>query len=70
MKQVFSFLLITLCAVFAYGRQGAIDTTTLNNWRIVKRGGINKNGAYVHYLLLNWHTGSNRLFIPLSATGF
>jgi len=69
MKQVFSFLLIILCSIFAYGRQGAIDTTTLNNWRIVQGGGISNNGAYVHYLVLNWHTGSNSLFIQATASG-
>jgi len=69
MKQVFSFLLITLCSIFAYGRQGAIDTTTLNNWRIVQGGGISNNGAYVHYRVLNWHTGSNSLFIQSTASG-
>jgi len=69
MKKILFLFSIILYSFLASGRQGAIDATTLNNWRIVQGGGISNNGAFVHYLVLNWHTGYNSLFIQATASG-
>lgn len=60
----FSFLIcfqLLIIAVFA--RQKVIDTTTLNNWKIIEGGSITNDGKFVHYSVLNWHTGENHLVI-------